>query len=120
MARGLGPPWGNLTGCLHPRYRHSGRTALASVTRTVRVASGARRLTVQVASHSRQSRLRDIRLAGHLYTPDDRAAGARPAIMVGQPDLCDKEEYVAPAVARLAEFYTANLTRPRQQAAPAA
>jgi uncharacterized protein len=35
-------------------------------------------------------------------------------------DLYDKEEYVAPAVARLAEFYTTNLVSPQQQAAPAA
>ena len=58
-----------------------------------------------------------LKIAGHLYTPADGATGPRPAIVVGGPGSSVKEQaaglyaqYVAPTIAKLGEFYAANLT----------
>ena len=66
-----------------------------------------------------------LKIAGYLYTPDDGATGPRSAIVVSSPgssvkelhwidgashnDLYDGEQYVAPTIAKLGEFYAANL-----------
>jgi uncharacterized protein len=90
-----------------------------------------------------------LKIAGHLFTPDDGATGPRSAIVVGGPgssvkeqaaglyaqrlagqgfvtlaaeargegvqtfrlfpDTAEEEQYVAPAIAKLSEFYAANL-----------
>ena len=44
-----------------------------------------------------------LRIAGHLYTPDDGAAGRRQAIVVGGPGSSVKEQAAGLSARRLAE-----------------
>src|ERR1700694_4987674 len=44
-----------------------------------------------------------LRIAGHLYTPDDGAEGSRPAIVVGGPGSSVKEQAAGLYAQRLAE-----------------